>query len=73
MENEGCPDRPKNMSATGVVPKNLLENLKHLGFNEHLYKTMPKAVLLGNAQKFMEDTNLVVRQKTLKKKRTMKN
>ncbi|CAG9834848.1 unnamed protein product [Diabrotica balteata] len=31
---------PIILFTTGVIPKNLLENIKKLGLNEHLYKTM---------------------------------
>ncbi|XP_050501336.1 uncharacterized protein LOC126881234 [Diabrotica virgifera virgifera] len=50
---------PIVMSTTGVIPKNLLESIKRLGLNEHLYKTMQKAVLLATARcvrKFLGDT-----------------
>uniref|UniRef100_A0A6P7H095 Uncharacterized protein LOC114342846 n=1 Tax=Diabrotica virgifera virgifera TaxID=50390 RepID=A0A6P7H095_DIAVI len=50
---------PIIISTTGVIPKNLIENIKKLGLNEHLYKTMQKAVLLSTSRcvrKFLGDT-----------------
>ncbi|XP_050514746.1 uncharacterized protein LOC126889989 [Diabrotica virgifera virgifera] len=50
---------PIIMSTTGVIPKTLLESIKKLGLNEHLYKTMQKAVLLATARcvrTFLGDT-----------------
>jgi hypothetical protein len=41
---------PVILSTTGVVPKSLLENIRQLGINENIYRTMQKGVLLKTAR-----------------------
>ncbi len=41
---------PVIISSTGVVPKNLIANLKEIGLNEQDYKIIQKAVLLATAR-----------------------